>query len=256
MTVRHKKILELLSGQEKLSVNELSKLLDVSEVTVRSDLNTLSKNGKVERMHGSAHIIEERVKQEYSFQVRKNLNSSIKDKIGRIAAGFVNTLDSILLDSSSTVLALAHALRNKPELKEITVVPTGVWTAIELMGCQNINVLLPGGYLRHTTGSITGLPTSNFLNDIIIQKAFLGAWGISLNNGVTDTHLVEIELKKNIVKRAKEIILLVDGSKFSQTGLAVYADISQLSKVITDSTAPKSEIKNLQRNGVEIIIAK
>ncbi len=147
---RQQKILELLASKEGMTVGELSKLLEVTEATIRADLNTLSKQGKVSRVHGGAQLIEERVRQEYNFQTRKSLNSARKQKIGKLAAGLVNSYDSILLDSSTTSLALAHLLRRREDLREVTVVACGVWTAIELMGCQNINVLLTGGYLRHT----------------------------------------------------------------------------------------------------------
>ncbi len=255
MQERHQKILKLLAGKENLSVNELSQQLNVTGATIRTDLNILAKAGKVERVHGGAYIKEGRVKQEYTFQVRKHLNYIQKEKIGKAASNLVNSLDSILLDSSSTVLALAHALKLREDLEEITIIPTGIWTAIELMGSENINVLLPGGYLRHISGSITGLPTSGFLNDIIIQKAFLGALGISAEHGVTDLHLLEIELKKCIVNKAKEIILMVDGSKFNQTGLAAFADINQMSAIITDKTAPEVEIEKIKDCGVKVIIA-
>ena len=255
MLPRHQKILKLLAGKENVSVSELSSLLDVSEVTIRTDLNSLAKQGKVDRLHGGAHLVEERVRQEYSFQTRKSLNSQIKQKIGELASSYVHSSDSVLFDSSTTVLALAHAIRKQEELKDVTVIPTGIWTAIELMGCNNINVLLPGGYLRHTSGSITGLSTSDFFNGLIIQKAFLGAWGISSENGLTDTNLLEIELKRFIVNRAKEVIILVDGSKFKQTGLSAYADINQISKVVTDSTAPLDEIGKLRGANIEVLIA-
>ncbi len=236
-------------------MSELSDVLNVSEVTIRADLNRLVELGKVDRTHGGARLTEERVRQEYTFQWRKSLNGPQKELIGRTAAGLISPHDAILLDSSSTVLALAHALRDRADLTDLTVIPTGIWTAIELMGCQNINVLLPGGYLRHTSGSITGLPTSEFLNDLLIKKAFLGAWGISSSIGLTDTHLVEIELKKFIVSRVEEVIVLVDGSKFKQTGLSVYAEPDKISKVITDSSAPDSEIEKLRRSGIEVIVA-
>ena len=254
LSLRHQKILKLLVGEESVSVNKLSKLLDVTEVTIRSDLNNLVKEGKISRTHGGARLIEERVRQEYNFQTRKNLNSSIKQKIGEAAASFVNPSDSILLDSSTTVLTLAQALRSKNEIKDVTVIPTGIWTAIELMGCLNINVLMPPGYLRHTSGSITGLPTQHFFSGLIIQKAFLGAWGISCENGLTDTHLLEIDLKKKVVEKVKEIIVMLDGSKFYQSGLASYASINQISKIITDNTAPKEEIKKIEERGIEVII--
>jgi DeoR/GlpR family transcriptional regulator of sugar metabolism len=255
MQHRQQKILELLAGKEHVSVSELSKTLDVSEVTIRADLNILDKLGKIARTHGGAYLIEERLKQEFTFQTRKSLNLSKKQKIGALASTFVNSSDCILLDSSTTVLALANVIKGKNELKDVTVIPIGIWTAIELMGCSNINVLLPGGYLRHTTGSITGLPTSNFLSDLIIQKAFLGAWGISYEEGLTDTHLLEIELKKFVISRAREVIILVDGSKFGQTGLSSFASIKQISKIITDASAPMEEIEKLRNAGVEVLIA-
>lgn len=149
---------------------------------------------------------------------------------------------------------MTHELRNREDLKDVNVITTGIWTAIEMMGFDNFNVLLPGGYLRHTTGSITGLPAHDFLNGLIIQKAFLGAWGVSSINGLTDNHLLEIELKKNIISRVKEIIILVDGSKFTQSGLANYASLNQAAKIITDRTAPINEIKKIRKLGVEVIV--
>lgn len=255
MLPRHEQILKLLAGKDNVSVSELSNLLKVSEATIRTDLNNLAKLGKVNRLHGGAHLVEERVRQEYTFQTRKSLNSQNKQKIGELASSFVDSLDSVLFDSSTTVLAMAHALSKKEELKDVTVIPVGIWTAIELMGCSNINVLLPGGYLRHATGSITGLPTSDFFNGLIIQKAFLGAWGISCENGVTDTHLLEIELKKFIVSRAKKVFILVDGDKFNQTGLSAFANVNQITTVITDASAPPEEIEKLRKANIEVLIA-
>ena len=172
MTSRYKKILEILSTKDNVSVNELSKELSVSEVTIRSDLNLLATEGKVRRIHGGAQLLEERVRQEYSFQIRKNQNFEKKIKIGKYASQFVESLDAIILDSSTTALAMATALRERDDIKDVTIIPTGIWTAIELMSCEKLNVLLPSGYLRKVTGSITGLPTSDFFKSLNIQKAF------------------------------------------------------------------------------------
>jgi DeoR/GlpR family transcriptional regulator of sugar metabolism len=253
-TSRQEKLLKALTGKENVSVNELSQLLNVTEVTIRTDLNKLMKTGKVARTHGGARLVEERIRQEYSFQTRKNLNSTQKHKIAELAVKYINSFDSIVFDASTTVMTLTNELSKHENLKDLTVIPTGIWTAIELMSCNNINILLPGGYIRHTTGSIMGLPTNEFLKGLNIQKAFLGAWGISVDNGLTDTHLIEIELKKFIVTHVSEVIVLVDGSKFSQSGLSAYAEINQVSKIITDSSAPEEEIKKIRSAGVEVII--
>jgi DeoR family transcriptional regulator, aga operon transcriptional repressor len=253
-SVRRQKILDSLAGREVVSVRELSEQLSVTEVTIRSDLDALAGIGKISRTHGGARLVEERIRQEYTFQTRKSLNSHIKQKIGEAAAGLVGSLDSVLLDSSTTVLALAHALRSRDTLRDVTVIPTGIWTAIELMGSQNFNVLMPSGYLRHASGSLTGAPTQGFFDDLIIRKAFLGAWGISFENGLTDTHLLEIELKKRIVAKVPEIVILADGSKFYQTGLASYAALAQVRHIITDSTAPAAVLTQIERLGVQITV--
>jgi DeoR family transcriptional regulator of aga operon len=256
MSIRHQKILEILAAEGNLSVAKLSEKLFVSEVTIRTDLTKLAKEGKVLRVHGGAQLLEERVRQEYSFQKRKSQNFELKTKIGIAAAKYVQLADSILLDSSSTALAMATALRDREDLKEITVIPTGVWTAIELMSCSNINVLMPSGYLRSISGSITDLPSSDFFETININKAFLGVWGISLQDGLTESHLLEVELKKKIIQKVKEIIILADGSKFNQSGLASYSDLSKVSKIITDKSAPMKVIKELRKKGIEIEIVK
>ncbi|MCB9250660.1 MAG: DeoR/GlpR transcriptional regulator [Ignavibacteriales bacterium] len=199
-----KQILEYLSEREDASVGELSEIFKVSEVTIRTDLNFLADEEKIVRTHGRARLLGERTRAENSFEVRKKQNFEQKIKIGKEAAKLVNSNDSLLLDSSSTGLAMAMALRERTDLKETTVIPTGIWTAIELMGLTDINVLMPSGYLRHTSGSITGSPTRDFFSSLNIQKAFLGAWGISLENGITDSHLLEIELKNILLSALKK----------------------------------------------------
>lgn len=253
--MRHQKILEYLSANEHASVADLSRLFSVTDATIRSDLKALAGSGKVARTHGGARIVEERFRHEYTFQTRKNLNWQVKQKIGEAAAALVNPVDSILLDASTTALALANALTKRSDLKDVTAIPTGIWTAIALMGSRQTQILLPSGYLRHASGSITGLPSRDFFNGLIIQKAFLGAWGASCENGLTDTHLQEIDLKKNIITRVKEIIVLADGSKFHQSGLASYAAIDQVSTLITDASAPADELKRIAERGVRIILA-
>ena len=250
---RRQSILDLLAARETLSVSEMSRVLKVSEVTVRSDLEALEESGKVIRYRGGARLLENRQKQEFNFQTRRLLNLEKKHAIGKAAADLVESNDCILLDASTTALAMAQCLRMNETLSDVTVMPIGIWTAIELMGCNNFNVLLPGGYLRHTSGSITGLPAQDFFNDLIIRKAFLGAWGVSSELGFTDSHLLEVELKKSIIGRAKEIIVLADGSKFRQTGLASYASMEQVTRLITDESAPQEEVERIREMGVEVV---
>lgn len=252
---RKLKILELIAAHESMPVKELSRLLKVSEATIRTDLDVLEGNSKITRFHGGARLIESKHKQKLDYQNRKNLNFKKKKNIGLLAAELVNDNESILLDASTTALAMAHSLRNRNSLRDVTLVPLGIWTAVELLGYKNFNIMLPGGYLRHVSASITGMATLAFFEGLIIQKAFLGAWGVSTEDGLSDRHLLEVELKKKIVKKAKEVIVMVDGSKFTQSGIASYASISKISKIITDSSAPKEEIEKIRALGIEVLLA-
>lgn len=247
-------ILKLIAEHGYLSVKDLSQHLHVTEATIRTDLNLLADQKKVVRVHGGARLMENRILQEYTYQTRKNLNAQHKEAIGLAAADMVSDFESVLMDASTTCLAMAHALKQREELREVTAIPLGIWTAIELMGYENLNILLPGGYLRHSSASLTGVPAQQFFDGLIIQKAFLGAWGVSADNGLTDSHLLEVELKKLIVGKAKEIIVLADGSKFFQTGLASYARPDQVTTLITDHHAPEIELEHLRKAGVQIII--
>ena len=253
MTFRQKKILEYLTEKDDAAVSELSELLNVTEVTIRSDLTKLSKNKKVVRTHGRVSLLDERIKAENSFDVRKKQNYIQKLKIGKAAADLIKSNETHLFDSSSTVLTLANNIKEKKHLKDITIIPTGIWSAIELMGVSNVNVLLPGGYLRNVSGSIIGLPTTKFLSGLNIQKAFLGAWGISIEKGLMDSNLLEIELKKYIIDSAEEVVVLADGSKFNQMGLASYAEIENVSTIITDNGAPKNILTKIKERGVRVI---
>ena len=256
MILRQQKILEILTQKEEFTVSELSEKLNVTEVTIRTDLNLLAEEQKVIRTHGKVRLLAERVKAENSFEVRKKQNYLRKLKIGKAASKLINSNETVLLDSSSTALTLAAAIRERSELQNVTVIPIGIWTALELIGIREINVLIPGGYLRHTSGSITGIPTREFLKNLNINTAFLGAWGISIDKGFMDSNLLEIELKKYIIECATEIVVLADGSKFNQIGLAAYAEFDRVSTLITDNSVSKETIKQFYKKGVEVIIAE
>ncbi len=249
-------ILDLIASSESMSVKELSRTLNVTEATIRTDLDVLEENGKIVRFHGGARLIENRYKQEYDYQKRKNLNFSSKKAIGAVAANLVESNDAIMLDASTTALAMAQSLRQKDFLADVTVIPFGIWAAVEFLGYENFNVMMPGGYLKHASASISGKPAISFFEDLIIQKAFLGAWGVSVENGLTDRHLQDVELKKQIVEKAREVILIVDGSKFTQSGLASYASIDKISTIITDKTAPQEALKKIKKLGVKVVLVE
>ena len=254
--MRHQQILEILSQQQTATVADLSTQLAVSAVTIRADLNQLAADGQVIRTHGGARLAKERKRQEQSFATRQQLNAEAKRQIGRLAASLVVPNESILLDASTTAVAVGQALKEMPQLDNITVVTTGVWTSLELLGVSHINVVLTGGQVRNTSGSITGVITHEILERFNFSKAFLGAWGIDIEEGLTESPLMEVELKRVIIQNSREVIAVVDGTKFGRLGLAAYAAPQQINCIITDETAPADMLTAFQAKGIEVCVAQ
>ena len=253
---RQQRIVEHLVENHSASVSELSRLLEVSSVTIRSDLNNLARSGQVRRTHGGAQMVGERHRQEFTFSRRQQIQALQKQQIGKLAASLIQPFDTILLDASTTAVAVVRALKCTPTLQDVTILTTGIWTALEVLACPGVNVVLTGGQVRTTTGSITGSITQQVLQQFNIHKAFLGAWGLTLDEGLTDTPLMEVELKRAIIERAQEVIAIIDSTKFGRTALASFATIDQIQRVITDSGAPQEMLAALSERGVEILLAR
>ena len=251
---RHQKILERLADTEQITVAELSETFNVSPVTIRTDLNQLAEMGKVIRTHGGARLAGERMRQELTYATRQRINAEQKRCIGEVAAALVCSENAILLDSSTTAVAVGAALKQRSDLETITVVTTGVWTALELLGTPHIQVVLAGGQVRDTTGSITGLFTEEILSRFNFSKVFLGAWGINLEEGCTDTHLAEVELKQKMIARSRAVYIVVDGAKFGRSGLATFASPDQIAGIITDPSAPEEAISAFRQRGIDVQI--
>jgi DeoR/GlpR family transcriptional regulator of sugar metabolism len=208
------------------------------------------------RLHGGAQMAGERHRQEYTFSKRQKIQALQKQQIGELAAGLVKPFDTILLDASTTAVSVVRALKCTPTLQDVTILTTGIWTALEVLGCPGVNVVLTGGQVRSTTGSITGSITQQVLRQFNIQKAFLGAWGLTLEEGLTDTPLMEVELKRAIIERAQEVIAIIDSTKFGRTALASFAAIDQIQRVITDQNIPPEMLAALDERGIEVLIAQ
>lgn len=252
---RQEKIIQMLLEQGAVSVGELSERFSVSPVTVRSDLNQLAEQGRVVRTHGGARLGDERTRQEYSITVRQRINAAAKGRIGRAAAALVAPGESILLDASTTAFAVGQALKERADLYGVTVVTTGIWTALEMLDTPGLEVLLTGGRVRSATGSIAGALAADMLSRFHFQKAFLGGWGITLDGGLMDSPLVEVELKQAAIPRCGEVIAVLDGSKFGRPSLATIAPLAGISRIITDESAPAELRAQFAAAGPAITVA-
>lgn len=246
---RRQQIVTALADAGQLSVIELSRRFDVSEVTIRQDLQSLHEQGQVLRTRGGALAINSMP--EYSFDVRQQQHSAIKARIGQAAAALVNYGDTIYLDASTTALALIPPLKR---LSELTIITNSLKIAMSLLDAPHIHVMLPGGSLRRTAISVVGQLQPDFLEGINIQLGFFGARGLSVPEGMTDVGLEEMQLKRAMVARCRQVVGVVDARKWGKVAAATFATLDQINTVITDDDAPAAMIEAFRSHQIEVII--
>jgi DeoR/GlpR family transcriptional regulator of sugar metabolism len=248
---RREQIVTLLEREGRVSVAALSERFGLSQATIRSDLDALATQGLLVRTHGGA-IGSDRSDLELSFEVRRRLYSSQKQRIGDAAAAMVEDGEAIALDASTTALALADQIKGR---RELTVITNGLVIAMALLEAPGVTVLMPGGFMRRDSASLTGLVGSEFLKQFNFQKGFFGAKGLTLEDGLTDVNSDEVVVKRDWVVYARRVIAIVDSSKWGRVGFASFASIDQIDCVISDEGAPPDMVATLRKAGVEVIIA-
>lgn len=160
--------------------------------------------------------------------------------------------DAILLDASTTALALANQIKGR---RELTVLTNGLFIALALLEAPGITILMPGGFLRRDSVSLVGTEGRDLISKYNFQKGFFGAKGITLEEGLTDVNEFEVAIKRDMVARARQVVAIVDSSKWGQVGFASFASIDQVDCVITDEDAPPDMVAALRQIGVNVIIA-
>src|SRR3954452_17360010 len=180
--VRMRRVLELLETRDTVTVAELARTFDVSEVTVRSDLTMLARHGLVARVRGGARALQ-RGQSEVAFDVHLRVEEDAKRAIAGAAATMVADGEAVALDSSTTAYYIALELREK---KELVVVTNGLRVASALADAPGVSGIVPGGVLRLAAMSLVGDFASGVLRNTSIGKGFFGARGISIERGLMD----------------------------------------------------------------------
>lgn len=246
---RRKDILAVLEQEGQLSVLDLSARFEVSEVTIRQDLQALSQQGLLLRTRGRA--VATSAMPEFSFDVRQQQYAAQKVRIGQAAARLVNAGDTIILDASTTAQALIPYLKN---LSELTVITNGLKAAISLLDAPQIQVILPGGNLRRESISLIGRMQDDLLAGVNVQLGFFGARGVTVEEGLTDVNLTEVTMKAVMAARCRRVVGLVDSRKWGNVAAATFATLDQIDTIITDSEAPAELVLAFRQRGIEVIL--
>jgi DeoR/GlpR family transcriptional regulator of sugar metabolism len=249
---RMEEVLRLLETRDSVHVTELAEVFAVSEVTVRSDLSELARQGLVARVRGGVRPLQ-RGQSELGFDLRLRLESQRKQAIARAAAALVDEGEAVALDSSTTAYYLAHELRSK---RELVVVTNGLLIAAALADAPGITVLVTGGTLRLSAMSLVGDLGADVLRTTRINKGFLGARGLSLERGLMDLNPDEVRIKQEMADACERVIGILDGTKWHRSALLSFCPADQVDAIVTDSSAPAEELDAWRGSGVEVVAAE
>ena len=246
-TQRRQTLLDLLRKQPGLRIPELSKELDVSEGTIRNDLNALEEEGRLKRVHGGAVLTEQNQFQNNSFVRRYNHMVAAKLAIAREAALLAHDGDSVFLDASSTCYYLARALSERAKLRVMT---NGFEVARELAQNTSNSVILVGGVVNNDSSSVTGFLSEQIIAEMHIEKAFFSCSGFSVARGMTEVHFEEAQLKRKAIESSQQVIALIDSSKFGKEDLTPFARPNQITHLFTDSAIGNEWKTRLERANI------
>jgi DeoR/GlpR family transcriptional regulator of sugar metabolism len=247
---RQKQILSLLSRQGRLSVAEIVEQFAISEATARRDLETLSLQGKAQRVHGGVIAIEQ-APPELPILQRENEQSDEKSRIGRVVAELIFDGETIFLGSGTTVLETAKNLR---ERKNLTVLTNSLPVLNTLAGIKDITVVSLGGQLRDSELSFIGHITEQALAELRVDKVVMGTRSVSLEHGLTNDYLPETLTDRAILKIGLEVIIVADHTKVNRVSTALLAPLESIQTFVTDSKADKKFLQALRRQGINLII--
>lgn len=229
-------------------IEDLSRRLNVSSATVRRDLDALERGGAIRRVHGGAVSVESRL-EESLFEDKTALAVREKRRIAEAALKFIEPGETIYLDGGSTVLELARLLSDRTHL---TVVTNSLHAAHELAG-RGPRLIVIGGELRRLSQTLVGPLTRLLLQELHLDKAFMGAIGFALKEGLTTTDPSEAFTKEAVMRQSRQVIVLADSSKAGKVSFASAGRWSGVHVLITDK--PFDFASRLIAQGIKIVRA-
>ncbi|WP_160680839.1 DeoR/GlpR family DNA-binding transcription regulator [Clostridium sp. C8-1-8] len=248
---RQQKILDILNSKSSIKVMDIAELLNVSESTIRRDLQELEEKNLLMRTHGGAVGIDNRTNFEPSFIDKQDEKIDQKISIAEVASMMIEDGDTIILDSGTTTLEIAKRIRSR----NITVITNSIDIASELSNKEGIEIIVTGGSLRLNTRAMVGHLTEAVIKNFRVDKAFVGANGISIEDGVTTPNFIEAQTKKTMINYASKVIIVADSTKFNNVSFSIICPIKAVSMIITSRDIEQDMIKEYSEVGVDIVTA-
>lgn len=247
---RQADILALARDAGRLDVDSLAARFAVTPQTIRKDLNELCEQGLLQRYHGGAMLPSGIVN--LAYESRRQLATDAKRRIGAKAAELIPSDCSLLINIGTTTEQVAFALRGH---KGLMVITNNMNVVNILRGCDEIEVIVAGGVLRHADGGIVGAPAVEFLRQFKVDYAIIGTSAIDEDGGLLDYDYREVEVSRKIVESARRVILVADSLKYERSAPVRIGHISEVDHFVTDIAPPERLQRICADSGVKIDLA-
>ncbi len=246
---RRKEIVRIAESEGRVDVDALSRMFQVSEVTIRNDLNALSSRGLVVRSRGGA-VASTRLTRELSVQEKYNENQAVKRRLGEAVANLLgDDVRSVLIDSGTTTEEVARSIANRSGL---TVMTNGLNIATALADAPDIEIKVTGGTLRPKSMSFYGRQAEDSLRFMHFDRLILGVDGFDTSVGIATHFEQEASLNRIMCDVASEIIAVTDSSKFGRRGSHIICRHTEIDTLVTDAGAPPEVVDLLRSSGVDV----
>jgi DeoR/GlpR family transcriptional regulator of sugar metabolism len=244
---RQKRILEIIGNDNQTSVNTLSEVLGVSSVTIRQDLNHLEAEGLLKRIHGGAVL-----KDGDDLDNRLGKNYEKKLRIAKKVASLVKEGETLLIESGSVNVLLAREL---VKIKRVTIMTTNLYIARQFRKNEQANIVILGGIYQHDSETMVGKITKACIDQVNIDKAFIGIDGYTPESGFMLRDLFRAEISSYIIQKSRDVYIMSDSSKFGRTELTNICYPSDIQHIATDDDLNTEFREEFEKAGINLILA-
>ena len=246
---RKNEILNKLRTDQRVLVSELAAHYQVTEETIRRDLDKLEKEGFATKTYGGA-ILGNSTKTDLSHAIRSKTNVEYKNSIGDLVCSLVDDGDHLMIDDSSTALYAAKKLREK---KNLTIITNSVELVVELATVEGWTILLTGGRLKAESLALVGGQCEKYLGSYHVDKVLFSCKGIDREAGITDSNEFHAQAKQAMIRAAKTRILVVDSSKFDKISFVDIAAFDGIDTVVTNAKPDAQWLSFLAEHKVDCL---
>jgi len=254
MSQRKRLIIEELAHRGACSYQALADLLGVSTMTVRRDVEALSRDRRVIKTLGGVQDVDA-ASIWYETDIRSRMGDHVGEKtnIAQRALDLIQERQTLFLDGSTTCIQLAKKIAR--QWNGLTIVTNSVFICLELGHIRDNMVVSLGGEYDADSGSFVGPSTEDAASRFFVDLAFMSTKGFLPQEGTFESSISTFQIKRLVANQCTRLVLLVDHSKFGQRALCKVLDLAQIDEVVTDEMTPESDLATLRDRGIPVHVA-